>query len=46
MVDGSFKMMEATETVYPQLESGLSVEKKDQANIQSSSDPIESLPQA
>lgn len=46
MVDGSFKMMEATETVYPQLESGLSVNKKDQANIQSSSDPIESLPQA
>jgi cytoskeletal protein CcmA (bactofilin family) len=46
MVDGSFKMMEATETAYPQLESGLSRKKSDQANIQSPSDPIESLPQA
>ena len=46
MVDGSFKMMEATETAYPQLESGLSVKESDQASIQSPSDPIESLPQA
>ena len=46
MVDGSFKMMEATATAYPQLESGLSERKNNQANIQSSSDPIESLPQA
>ena len=46
MVDGSFKMMEATETAYPQLESGLSRKESDQANIQSPSDPIESLPQA
>jgi len=46
MVDGSFKMMEATETAYPQLESGLSAKESDQASIQSPSDPIESLPQA
>jgi len=46
MVDGSFKMMEATETAYPQLESGLSNKESDQAKIQSPSDPIESLPQA
>ncbi|MCG6916784.1 MAG: polymer-forming cytoskeletal protein [Deltaproteobacteria bacterium] len=46
MVDGSFKMMEATGTAYPQLESGLSRKESDQANIQSPSDPIESLPQA
>ena len=46
MVDGSFKMMEAAETTYPQLESGLSTKESDQANIPSPSDPIESLPQA
>jgi cytoskeletal protein CcmA (bactofilin family) len=46
MVDGSFKMMEVTQTAYPQLESGLSGRTRDQAKIQSSSDPIESLPQA
>ena len=46
MVDGSFKMMEASETTYPQLESGLSNKESDQANIPSPSDPIESLPQA
>jgi cytoskeletal protein CcmA (bactofilin family) len=48
MVDGSFKMMEAVESAYPQLESGLSLsmEESDQSNIQSPPDPIESLPQA
>ncbi len=46
MVDGSFKMMEAVESAYPQLESGLSIEESDQSNIQSQPDPIESLPQA
>jgi cytoskeletal protein CcmA (bactofilin family) len=46
MVDGSFKMMEAVESAYPQLESWLSIEKSDQSNIQSPPDPIESLPQA
>jgi cytoskeletal protein CcmA (bactofilin family) len=46
MVDGSFKMMEAVESAYPQLESGLSIEESDQSNIQSPADPIESLPQA
>ncbi|MEE9120176.1 MAG: polymer-forming cytoskeletal protein [Syntrophobacteria bacterium] len=46
MVDGSFKMMEAVESAYPQLESGLSLEESDESNIQSPPDPIESLPQA
>jgi cytoskeletal protein CcmA (bactofilin family) len=46
MVDGSFKMMEAVESAYPQLESGLSIKESDQSDIQSSPDPIESLPQA
>ena len=46
MVDGSFKMMEAVESAYPQLESGLSIEESEQSNIQSQPDPIESLPQA
>ncbi len=46
MVDGSFKMMEAVGSAYPQLESGLSIEESDQSNIQSQPDPIESLPQA
>ncbi len=46
MVDGSFKMMEAVESAYPQLESGLSVDESEQSNIQSSPDPLESLPQA
>jgi len=46
MVDGSTKMMEAVESAYPQLESGLSIEESDQSNIQSQPDPIESLPQA
>jgi cytoskeletal protein CcmA (bactofilin family) len=44
MVDGSFKMMEAVESAYPQLESGLSVEESEQSNIQSQPDPLESLP--
>jgi cytoskeletal protein CcmA (bactofilin family) len=44
LVDGSFKMVEAVESMYPQLESGLSSEKSDQAKIPSPSDPIESLP--
>jgi cytoskeletal protein CcmA (bactofilin family) len=39
MVDGSFKMMEAVESAYPQLESGLSIEESDQSNIQSPPDP-------
>ena len=46
MVDGSFKMMEAVESAYPQLESGLSIEDSDQSDTQSPPDPIESLPQA
>jgi len=46
IVDGSFKMMEAVESAYPQLESGLSMDESDQSNIQSPPDPIESLPQA
>ena len=46
IVDGSFKMMEAVESAYPQLESGLSIEESEQSNIQSQPDPIESLPQA
>ncbi len=46
MVDGSFKMMEAVESAYPQLESGLSIKESDQSDIPSPSDPVESLPQA
>jgi cytoskeletal protein CcmA (bactofilin family) len=44
LVDGSFKMVEAVESAYPQLESGLSSKKSDQAKIPPPSDPIESLP--
>ena len=46
MVDGSFKMMEAVESAYPQLEDNLSLEESDKSNTQSSSDPISSLPEA
>ncbi|MGD8923929.1 MAG: polymer-forming cytoskeletal protein, partial [Syntrophobacterales bacterium] len=46
MVDGLFKMMDDVESAYPQLEDGLSVKENDQSDIQSQSDPIESLPQA
>jgi cytoskeletal protein CcmA (bactofilin family) len=46
MVDGLFKMMEGVESAYPQLEDGLSDKENDQSDIQSQSDPIESLPQA
>ena len=46
MVDGSFKMMEAVESAYPQLENGLALEESDKSNTQSPADPIASLPQA
>jgi cytoskeletal protein CcmA (bactofilin family) len=46
VVDGSFKMMEAIESGYLQLENGLSVKEGDKADSQSQSDPIASLPQA
>lgn len=46
MVDGMFKMMDETESTYPQLEDSLSAKDSDQSEIPSPSDPIESLPQA
>lgn len=46
MVDGSFKMMERAEMTYPQVEEDLSLSDTDQSDLQSASDPIESLPQA
>jgi cytoskeletal protein CcmA (bactofilin family) len=45
-VDGMFKMVDAAESAYPQLENRLSVKASNQSEIQTSSDPIESLPQA
>jgi cytoskeletal protein CcmA (bactofilin family) len=46
MVDGVFRMMDGTQAAYPQLENRLSTNESDQSEIQSQSDPIESLPQA
>ena len=46
MVEGLFKMTEALESEYPQLERSLTVEESDQADLQSQTDPIENLPQA
>ena len=46
MVDGMFKMMDGAESEYPQLENRLSARESDQSEIQASSEPIESLPQA
>ncbi len=46
LVDGMFKMMDGAESAYPQLENRLSVKESDESEIESPSDPIESLPQA
>ena len=46
MVDGMFKMMDGAESAYPQLENKLALNENDQVEIESPSDPIESLPQA